>query len=54
MTTVLICRLLKRCKFFFFPLQLTVREELVSRVEYECVNEKPFAEEGGKRRGRKC
>ena len=32
---------------------LTVREELVPRMEDECVNEKPLAEEGGKKERKK-
>lgn len=36
------------------PIQLlTVREELVPRIEDECVNEKPLAEEGGKKERKK-
>ena len=55
MTVVFICRLLRRSIPYqgkcFSLLQLTVREELIPRVEYKCVNEKPFAEEvGGKER----
>lgn len=47
----MIYSLLRKMFFSPTPAQLsTVREELVPRMEDECVNEKPLAEEGGKKR----